>query len=191
LIGASVIAALLSNLGGNLEAIRYLFITEDIDSVNGFPFPEITHGQIWRLLTPIFIHFGLVHLLFNMIWLKDLGTAIELRLGAGFLLTFVAISGILSNLGECIFAGPLFGGMSGVVYALFGFVWMQAQFNPASGFVMPKNTIILMVAWFFICITGAIGPIGNFAHGVGLGVGVIWGFITARFAGNERRNSLQ
>ena len=182
LIGISVIVAVIARLGDNLEAIRFLFITEDIESVNGLPFPEIMHGQVWRLLTPIFIHFGLVHLLFNMMWLKDLGTAIEQRLGVRTLLALVVATGVLSNLGQCIFDGPLFGGMSGVVYGLFGFIWMMAHFDPASGFRMPKNTVILMVGWFFLCITGAIGPVGNFSHGVGLGVGVLWGFIAARRA---------
>ena len=176
LIGISVVVALWSELGNDREVLAHLFMSDRPDA----PLAGIAHGEIWRLLTPIFIHFGIVHLLFNMLWLKDLGTMIEQRLGSRLLLAQVVIIGVLGNLGQGFFVGPNFGGMSGVVYGLLGFVWMKSRFDPASGFRLHQQTVILMIAWFVICFTGALGPIGNVAHAVGLGTGIIWGLISPR-----------
>ena len=63
--------------------------------------------------------------------------------------------------------------MSGVVFGLFGYLWIKSRYQPESGFYMPPRIAFLMVAWFVICFTGAIGHIGNTAHGVGMMVGMV------------------
>ena len=80
-------------------------------------------GQIWRLISPIFIHYSPLHLLFNLFWIYDLGLMIETRRGTWRLLAIVLICALASNFGEFFWeipALPGFGGMSGVVYGLFG-----------------------------------------------------------------------
>ena len=51
-----------------------------------FDMPSIQAGQVWRLVTPVFLHADLgsnpLHLLFNMLMLFDLGTLVERRLGS-------------------------------------------------------------------------------------------------------------
>jgi GlpG protein len=136
---------------------------------------EVRHGEVWRLITPIFIHMNLLHLLFNMLCLKDFGSMIEARQGSVKLLIMVALLGVASNLGQTWVSGPQFGGFSGVLYGLFGFIWMRGQLDPASGLHLNRSSIVAMVVWFFLCLFGVIGNIANTAHGVGLLMGMAWG----------------
>lgn len=142
--------------------------------------PELKKGQIWRIITPIFLHFTFLHILFNMFWLHSLGSMIESRRGTGFFIGFLILLAIFSNLAQVFISGPHFGGMSGVVYGLFGYVWMKGKFDPGDGMQMHQTTIIIMLAWFALCFTGIFGPIANWAHAGGLAVGALWGFLSAR-----------
>jgi GlpG protein len=139
--------------------------------------PEVRHGEVWRLITPIFIHMNLVHLLFNMLWLKDLGSMIEARKGTWTLFLLVLVIGVGSNVAQDFVNGAAFGGMSGVVYGLFGYIWMRGRFDPASFLPLSSTTVIIMVGWFFLCLLQLpfMPPVANTVHGVGLAMGMFWG----------------
>ncbi len=181
LIALSVIASLPSLLDPR-AVIGVLLVNQP-----GTPFfSSLASGELWRLVTPIFLHFGVLHILFNMMWMWDLGRGLESIKGSAFLAAFVAASGIASTLLQyAITASPFFGGMSGVVYALLGYVWMQGRYNPAFGLALHQSTVIMMLAWYVLCWTGLLGPIANWAHTGGLALGVAWGYATRR-AGRGR-----
>tara|TARA_Y100000588_G_scaffold121086_2_gene132578 strand:- start:543 stop:1445 length:903 start_codon:yes stop_codon:yes gene_type:complete len=144
--------------------------------------PEIASMQsleVWRLLTPAFIHFGPLHFLFNMVWLFDLGGMLENRKGPRFLVLFVLITGIAANLCQFYVSGPSFGGMSGVIYAFFGYAWMKGRFDPGDGIGLPPTTIAIMIGWFFLCLVQIVPGVANTAHGVGLAIGALWGYLSA------------
>ena len=64
--------------------------------------------------------------------------------------------------------------MSGVVYGLLGYIWMKAS-STGSGYDIHPNTVLH--AYLVRVLPGdSLLPIANTVHGVGLGVGVAWGF---------------
>lgn len=168
----------------NREVLARLLISE-VPYRWGLPggdfLPEVRHGEVWRLLTPAFVHFGWAHILFNLWAFWDLGNLIERCQGAVRLLGLVVGLAVVSNLGQYLVAGPRFGGLSGVVYGLLGYVWMMGRFRPSAGMILPPQSLVMMLVWFVICISGALGiPVANTAHGVGLVAGIVWGVAVAR-----------
>ena len=180
LIVVSVAVALFSNLGNNRAFLYPLFISNY--PLAFAPLPEVLHGQVWRLVTPAFIHFGVIHLIFNLLWVKDLGSVIERREGSlPLALLFLGLA-VTSGLGQYLVGGPFFGGMSGVVYGWFGYVWLRGLGDRRSGYFMPQQTALLMLVWFVLCLVGVIPNVANTAHGVGLAVGALWGAVSGRVA---------
>ena len=146
---------------------------------------EIRAGQVWRLITPIFIHYGILHILFNMMWLRDLGAFVQNRFGALYLGCLIIAIAIASNLAQFWWSGPLFGGMSGVNYGLFGFLWMRGKFDRFAGWQLNPGVVQTMMAWFVLCFTPLLPGIANGAHLVGLLVGGGWGYLSARIASRK------
>jgi len=143
--------------------------------------PEVRDGEVWRLITPIFLHGDWMHIIFNMMMLAQLGRFIESRFGGAKLLALVMAIGVGSNLVQYVSAEhPYFGGMSGVNYGLFGFLWMKGKFGRDQNWQMHPQTVQLMLMWMVLCFTGLLGPIANGAHVGGLVIGALLGFSSAR-----------
>jgi GlpG protein len=166
---------LLSGMGKNTQMVGKLFMSETM----GGQLSEVLSGEIWRVITPIFLHFNLLHIFFNMYWLHELGNQIESKKGWKFFVTFVAILAICSNFSQFLISGPNFGGMSGVVYGLFGYVWIKSKLDPGDGFQIDPTIAMIMFGFFVICFTGIFGGVANWAHAGGLIVGLGWGYGSA------------
>ncbi len=175
---ALVVVSVLVSVGSNFGSARDIVVPLFIAAPGSDLLANVLAGEVWRLLTPIFIHLGVVHLLFNMLWLWDLGRLIETRHGLLMFGLFVLAVGIAANLAQYLITGsPFFGGMSGVVYGLLGYAWMQSRFNPRAGYVLHNHIVVMMLVWYALCWTGLLGPIANWAHTGGLVIGVVWGFL--------------
>jgi GlpG protein len=132
------------------------------------------NGQYWRLVTPVFLHFGWLHIVFNSLWLWDLGRRVEQVLGHLNMLMLFLVIAVVSNVSQFVYGGAgLFGGMSGVVYGLLGFSWVAPLVQPCWQ-IQPSSPIMLfMVGWLVACMVGVVevlgfGAIANAAHVGGL-----------------------
>jgi GlpG protein len=64
--------------------------------------------------------------------------------------------------------------MSGVLYAMLGFVWVYKKIETQFDYPLPSRDIKIMIGWLFLCLTGFLGPIANTAHAGGLFVGMLF-----------------
>lgn len=137
----------------------------------------IRRGELWRLVTSIFPHLSLWHLLFNVYWLWIFGTLIEQEFGhlrTAFLILLFALGS--SSFEFAFSAGGV--GLSGVGYGLFGLLWILSKRDQRFSDAIDNRTIQLFVAWFFLCIFTTltkIMPVANIAHGAGAVLGILTG----------------
>lgn len=134
------------------------------------PWLDIGNGQIWRLITPIFLHFGAIHIIFNALWIWYLGTMLEFNQGRIATLVLVLIIGVTSNSAQAMVSeGIIFGGLSGVVHGLFAYCWLWGRLHKDSSvqlssilFVVVTALMLLSPLGLFDIIVG--GEIADTAH---------------------------
>lgn len=147
-------------------------------------------GQYWRLITPVFLHFGFLHIVFNSLWLWELGGRVEQVMGHFNMFMLFLVIAIVSNVSQFAFGGEgLFGGMSGVVYGLLGFSWVAPMLQPSWRIQPSKGIMLFMVGWLVVCMVGVVevlgfGAIANAAHVGGLLCGAVLGLL---FGGLSRQ----
>ena len=167
---------------------RLLFVA--IQDVNGAQYfttmsYTIDHGQWWRFLTPMFIHFSWLHIVFNLLWVWEIGRRIEFVNGSLVMLIAVVVSSLGANITQYMMSGPsLFGGMSGVVFGLLGHSLIWSRLVPSKDTGVSNGIYIFMLAYLAIGFTGAIDllGLGSLANGAHLG-GLIGGVVTGGLAG--------
>jgi GlpG protein len=190
LIVIAVGVALATNLGQESPPtnLDYLRIAPDVRAPS---LDAVFAGEVWRLVTPIFIHFGIWHLVFNALMMLSLGGRVETVRGPARLLGLVLLFAVLSNLAEyylnwsfstgLTYGQPSanFGGLSGVLYGLFGYMWVRGRLDPNSGLALPTDTVVILLGWFVLCLFGVMdtetSKVANVAHAAGLLAGAAVG----------------
>jgi GlpG protein len=167
-------------------------------SYNSLLLEDIKRGQLWRMVTPIFLHApgaslsSFLHIFFNMYWLFALGLGMERHFGTGNFALLVLFTGVISILLPAISpTGGIFGltalkgapvvGFSGVIYGIIGFGWIKMKMQPHLGIIIPPFVFIFMMIWLGIGLVspegGFFGAISHLAHAAGLLAGVAFGYV--------------
>jgi|TARA_B110000902_G_scaffold207058_1_gene235977 GlpG protein len=179
---STLLVALFSQLGSQLEAVAWFsFFPLVLDTqaylVTGFDHLWL---QPWRLISPMLLHFGWLHLVFNVLWWLDLGRRIECQ-SRLLLVALLLFTSVAANVAQAWQVASLFGGLSGVIYGLLGYIWVMDRYNPVR-YHLPQNILIFMLLWLLLGISGlfpalGFGDMANMAHIGGLVAGVAWGFM--------------
>lgn len=149
--------------------------------------------QWWRLLGPAFIHFSVLHIVFNLLWWSMLGAKIERTFGTSLLFIVFALSAVTSNIAQSFFSDPvqgnflLFGGLSGVVYAVLGFVWWSGWLKPHWGLSLPNSIVGFMLVWLVLGYADILWVnMANAAHTAGLITGCVMAGLLALGASKRK-----
>jgi GlpG protein len=111
-------------------------------------------------------------------WWWQLGGSIESTMGKFSLINLLIISALFSNVGQFYVSGANFGGLSGVVYALVGYVWFIGWLMPEKGLSLSKPIIGFMLFWLLLGYTSLMPiNVANTAHLLGLLSGCMVAYI--------------
>lgn len=163
----------------NLSFVDWRDYRESDDS-----YASVRKGQVWRVITPMFLHGSMMHLAFNMIMLFTLGSVIERLQGSVFfaVLTLVTqIGGMMLQVSlptadfipQALHGSPFAVGASGAVYGLFGYLWTRPSVDRSYPIHMPPTNVMLMLGWLVLCMTPLIPNVANGAHLGGLCAGML------------------
>lgn len=142
----------------------------------------LASGQVWRLITPDFLHFSWMHIIFNAVMLWFLGSQVEWFDGRGRFLALFVVTSLISNTLQFLVSGPLFGGLSGVVYGVLGYCWLSQQRR--ARFQFPPALVVFAMVWMLIGFTPlpewiGIGRMANEAHLGGFIGGLLMALVMA------------
>lgn len=148
-----------------------------------FPASIEQKWQLWRWISHTFLHFSVTHIVFNLLWWWQFGGDIEKKLGSFKLVQLFAVSAALSGAAQYWVEGANFGGLSGVVYALMGYIWVLGWRSPEKGLFIPKTLVVFMLGWLVLGFIQPFMAIANSAHLAGL----VTGCVMAALEGKSRK----
>ena len=127
----------------------------------------IQGGEYYRLITGIFIHGGILHVLFNCYALYVIGSQIENFYGKFKYLIIYLFSGLMGSLFSMVFTTSMSVGASGAVFGLMGsLVYFGYHYRVYLGNVIKSQIIPLII--FNLALGFMITGIDNSAHIGGL-----------------------
>lgn len=143
--------------------------------------PSLHLGHWWTLLTAIFLHGSLLHIVFNVYWIRQLGTPVENELGPARFFVLFMVSGaggfLLSNL---LSSAPSIGASGSICGLLGGMIGFRRR-RGATWEMLQREWMLAIV---FIAFGLFVHGVDNWAHLGGLGTGFLLG---SRLRGIDER----
>ena len=171
----NVIIFIITKIVGDPEDLRFMLY------FGASYTPYILDGEVWRLLTSMFLHFGILHLLYNMIVLVSMGDVLEEMVGSFKFLMIYLLGGILGNVASLVielYTGKyaVSAGASGAVFAVIGAILIITVTD--SRRVSSERIMRMMIMVALMIIQGFTeAGTDNAAHVGGLVAGVLLGFL--------------
>jgi membrane associated rhomboid family serine protease len=149
----------------------------DLSRFYAYPW-RVADGELWRLITSTLLHGSILHIAFNASLFYRFSTVIDNWLGPWGALGLYVFFALGSSAAQ-ILVSPGIGsiGASGVVYGLFGFLWVMSRRRDDAAEAANAHTVQTMLGWLVVCfVINLLGaPIANTAHLAGLGLGWLTG----------------
>lgn len=152
----------------------------------------VAQGELWRLISSMFLHASLVHIAVNMLALYFLGSFAEQTFGGGRYLALYLVSGVAGGVAALYFsdfATPVVGA-SGAIFGLLGGI---LGFAIQRGTFSMRNPVIMQlvfIAGINLFIGASIPNISNTAHIGGLVGGLFFGALIARSYRSQKRGAI-
>jgi len=147
----------------------------------------IEKGQWWRLIVPVFLHGGLLHILFNGYALMQVGPLAEQAYGRSRFLIIYLMAGIMGNVLGTMINDPRGVGI-GASGALFGLIGAAGVYGHRRGDTFGLAIRRIMLQWgLYALVFGFLMGADNAAHVGGLVTGVVFSFLVGD---PERRTPL-
>jgi rhomboid protease GluP len=149
----------------------------------------VAQGEVWRLLSSMFLHSGITHLALNMLSLYFLGSFVEAAFGRGRFFALYLLSGISGGLAYLYFGGfeaPAVGA-SGAIFGLLGGILGYSLERGTFSWQNPLIRQLLILLALNLYLGFSIPNISNTAHLGGLAGGVVFGWLVAPTVYSRKR----
>jgi len=132
----------------------------------------------WILLTSMFLHAGINHIVLNMYALLIFGQILEQRIGAKRFLFIYLLSGIAAAFLSSFFYSSALGASGAVMGVIGALIILMPDLQLLLFFVVPMPLWIAGIIYAAMDMFGVFFPsgVGNIAHLVGMGIGLAYGF---------------
>lgn len=139
--------------------------------------PYVSGGEYYRLFTCMFLHFGISHLLNNMLVLYVIGEPLERVIGRIRFLIIYVIGGVGANIISMYLSGkknsyPVSAGASGAIFALTGAMLLAVLANKGRAAGISLRQMVIMIL-FSVYLGATQRGVDNTAHVAGLVLGFI------------------